>query len=289
MGIKGIKPVVSSVAIKRRIDYFKNKRVALDASIYFYQYLYRAPNDEECDKYVADGFLEQLKIFKRHKITPVYVFDGKALDNKKVLEDRQDRRDKLNSKMDLFTQEIIEGEIELSKLEENMDELVFTFDEDKIITESSLDIIDVDGNVVGVVDSDVIDVDVDGNIDGVDGNIDNTCEIVEDIRLSPKSQHMSLLMQKRELHTKLDERRESIQKLSKQARKPKSVNIENVKKLLKVLNVPYLQSPIESDALFYYLISTGKVDAIFTEDTDMLPLRCKSFVCGFGKKPILED
>lgn len=47
-------------------------------------------------------------------------------------------------------------------------------------------------------------------------------------------------------------------------------DIENLKKMLELFGVPYIQAPGEAEALGAYMSSIGKVKAVLTEDTDVL-------------------
>lgn len=282
MGVHSIKTLVGKSALSKTIASYRNQKVAVDASIYFYQYLYRSPTEDECDKYVADGFLQQLRTCRKHNITPIYVFDGAPTQHKKVLEDRKKQRDKVHSKVDVFNKDIEDYRQSIADIEQS----IILLDVNSEVNDNVNDE-EIDGNIIDV---DVVDT---GDVtEIVDGTAFDASE--QNVDLSPETKRAKHKydydVQKRELHTQIQqlheqiaERKDSVSKLEKQTRKPKSANIKKIKNLFDILGVPYVHSPVESDALFAYLQKNGKIDTIFTEDTDMLPLRCPSFVSGFGK------
>ena len=263
MGITNLKSLIRQCAIPRTIKHYKNKKGALDTSIFLYRYIYRSPNDDDCTRYIVDGFLQQLAKFKHHNIIPIYILDGVATQHKKVLEDRKKQRQKTTDKIITFEEEILQYTNSLQEIEQRMSEIVVTEDDANAKTE-----VDVVGEFV--TDS-----------PPPEGNV----EVVM-LPPSPKTQRIAIEMQRREMHTKIEERRESVHKLSKQNRKPTGNHVQSVKKLFDMLDVPYIHSPIESDALFAYLMKNKKIDFVVTEDTDMLPLGCSSFVCGFDNSKI---
>lgn len=268
MGINGLKSLIKKCAIPRKITHLRHKKIALDTSIFEYRFLYRSPTTEECTRFVIDGFLQQLRKFKRNNVIPIYVLDGKATQYKKALETRKKQRDKTTQRIQTFEEEIQQYESTIISIDQS--------------------IVDIDIKKTGNIDGTIIikEHDVIGQSEGnVESNVGDV-EANVDLPKSPKTQKLYYEIHKRELHTKIEERRESVHKLTKQTRKPTSENKVKIKKLFDLLNVPYIQSPEESDALFAYLMKNKKVDGVITEDTDMLPLACSSFICGFDNPRI---
>lgn len=271
MGIKDIKTLINDMSEDKKITHFKNKKVLVDASIYLYKFIYRAPNIEDSTRYVVDGFLQQLKTFKKYNIVPIYIFDGAASQHKKVLEERSKHREKLYSKAENTRKEVLEMEQRLSVVSNNLDTLV----DPLTLTLSQ--------SICGEGESeDGISSDSENEVKNASENVDLTVPLGD---VTDKNSMIQLLKNKqKELNSQIIEKRDSIIRLEKQTRKPNSDNVNTTMKVLDILGVPHVRSPVESDALCAYLIRNKKVDAVFTEDTDMLPLRCTSFVCGFDKE-----
>lgn len=261
MGIDGLKSLIGKCGASRNIKHYRYKKGALDTSIFLYRYIYRSPTEDECERYVIDGFLQQLQKFKKYNIIPIYIIDGTATQTKKVLEKRQTQRNKTNQKISTFQDEIQQFQQELLIMEEHTTVTTITSTDDTTIENEDNQIPDVLPTTITTP--------------------------TPTPTPTPTVDYEVFEIQKREIHTKIEERRESVYKLEKQTRKPTRNQTEQVKKLFDILNVPYIQSPIESDALFAYLMKQDKIDFVFTEDTDMLPLGCKSFVCGF-ENPRIE-
>lgn len=279
MGIKDIKTLVGEKCTTTKIINFKDKKVLVDASIYLYRFTYRAPSPEDSTRYVIDGFLQQLKIFKKYNIVPVYVFDGAATQHKKVLEERAEKRKKIAQRAELTRQEVIEIEKEIEKEMQFLLNIEFNDNETKPIKEPIEEIID---ESIKASIEETIDESIGKTIGGE--NESQGDEFQGDEFQGNENMRKLSEIKTRQLSEQLDVKRDSIYKLEKQIRKPTSENIRTSIKLFKLLGVPHIVSPVESDALCAYLTQTKKVDVVFTEDTDMIPLRCPSFVSGFDKE-----
>ena len=59
-------------------------------------------------------------------------------------------------------------------------------------------------------------------------------------------------------------------------------DIDDIKKMLSLFGVPFIQAPGEAEALGAYLVSKEKVKAILTEDTDVLAYGTKIFISDFN-------
>jgi exonuclease-1 len=51
----------------------------------------------------------------------------------------------------------------------------------------------------------------------------------------------------------------------------------------KTLGIPYIVAPYEADAQLYYLERTGEIDAIVSEDSDLLAFGCKNLITKMDK------
>ncbi len=59
--------------------------------------------------------------------------------------------------------------------------------------------------------------------------------------------------------------------------------IDDIKKLLKLLGIKYIQSYGEADTQIAYLFKLNKIDAVYSNDTDMLVFGCKILLTSFNK------
>jgi len=90
----------------RHLSTFANKKIAIDISIYLYQF-----------KKESDNWLSKLYrmciIFRHHRIRPIFVFDGfeRSIDKKKTLEKRREIRHELFEKIDEMEKIIDNGEM----------------------------------------------------------------------------------------------------------------------------------------------------------------------------------
>lgn len=82
----------------------------------------------------------------------------------------------------------------------------------------------------------------------------------------------------------VDRIREWIDKKEKQLVNISKQEIEDVKTLLSLFGVPYLQAEGEAEALGCYLYSIGKIDGILTEDTDVLTYGAKIYISNLDSK-----
>ena len=97
MGVKGllkfIRTKVPEVVVQRSLEYYRGKRLAVDTSIYMYQYM--------CAHDILGGFAYQVATFMRYGITPIYIFDGCPADAKS--ETLQKRREIVNKNVNKRT------------------------------------------------------------------------------------------------------------------------------------------------------------------------------------------
>lgn len=254
MGIANLKKLINEVAVRRNLSSYRGKRLAVDASIYLYQFIYRDEQDA-----VLKGVLKQLIKFHRFGITPVYVFDGKASSEVKIeVERRQFRREKVRNTLETL-------EIELGETLETLGDTVTAA---SIMAEAETVPV---GNVVVEIPFTELDVPLftrdsdDEEMEPADENDDGVGEFetTEDLMLRAVSIRSRILS------------------LQKQARRPTREMVEDCKQLFELLGVPYVQSPGESDPTLAEMALSGEVDGIISEDTDMLPYGCELFITGF--------
>lgn len=104
MGIKNLKYLINKYAadcIKQKsFAEYKNKIIAIDISIYFYQFIYKQTDPIEL-------FVKQALKFLKNGVIPLYVFDGKPPKEKNyVLNERNERKKDLMDKKDKIIEQI---------------------------------------------------------------------------------------------------------------------------------------------------------------------------------------
>lgn len=252
MGISNLKKIIGTSGIRKSLAEYRGKRVAVDASIWLYRFIYR---DE--DNAVISGVVGQLRQFHRHQITPVYVFDGKASAEIKIeIERRETRRARVNNALDTLECELAET---LETLGDNeAAALVIPPDPDPITGNVFVDV----SHVLPFEPNDIPQFIPDSD-DEMQPSITEETEDIETLQVK------AVRLQSR------------IQSLQKQTRRPTREIVNACKDLLTILGVPFVQSPGESDLMLSELIATGQVDAVMSEDTDMLPYGCHTFITGF--------
>jgi len=87
MGIKNLKKFINSKAKSGVLhvnpyDIFKNTMVAIDLSGYLYKFVYN--EDNKARNFYLKGLTEMIFDFLKHKIIPIFIFDGKPDEAKKT-------------------------------------------------------------------------------------------------------------------------------------------------------------------------------------------------------------
>lgn len=100
MGIKGLKQLIKKNcpdAIKKiQIESLANCKIAIDSSILLYKYRYLNKNDN----FHIEGFVNSVIFFLEKNIIPVFVFDGKPPEAKKlILEQRNETKNKMSEEL----------------------------------------------------------------------------------------------------------------------------------------------------------------------------------------------
>ena len=100
MGIKSLTKLINNNTIKGiqhvKIDYFKGKTIAIDASIVIYQSLINIPNTNSSKEvnHILGIYYKTIN-YLSNNITPIYIFDGKPPDGKLNL--LKERKEKANN------------------------------------------------------------------------------------------------------------------------------------------------------------------------------------------------
>lgn len=105
MGIKNLHKILKKyspdVYVERHLSEYAYKKVAIDISLYLFKY--KAVFGE---KWLA-SFLEMICCLRRNEVHPVFIFDGKAPQEKKKEQDaRKEQRDKLKSRLSTLEQDL---------------------------------------------------------------------------------------------------------------------------------------------------------------------------------------
>lgn len=132
MGIKELKILIDKNANKgiSKVNYneISNQIIAIDISIYLYKFSYGG------GKNFISNFLNQIVMFKKFNITPVYVFDGKPPDEKKeLLQNRKDLKKSKYERKEEIEKKLIEVDNNIEKNENDKDSLIFYKDHKKLL------------------------------------------------------------------------------------------------------------------------------------------------------------
>ncbi len=84
MGIKGLSKFLKDFGVKKTLEDYSSKVLAIDTSIYLYKYKYNTEGNNFLRKFVA-----QVSSFKKRGITPVYIFEGKPPPEKKLTTEKR--------------------------------------------------------------------------------------------------------------------------------------------------------------------------------------------------------
>ncbi len=255
MGITNLKKLIANCAVRRHLSSYGNKRLGVDASIWLYKFLYR--DDKHA---IIEGILKQIRQFHRYHITPVYVFDGKASSEVKlVVEKRQQQRQRVKDTLDTLGVELEET------LESLGDPVSAALVMDEIDT-APVGNIKFDSEIMPFTQMDVPLFIGDSDDEEFRGS--------EQIESNP-------ILESEELMLKVVRIQSRMLSLQKQVRRPTREAVEECKQLFELLGVPYRQSPGESDVTLAEMFLHGEVQGIMSEDTDMLPYGCECFITGF--------
>ena len=132
MGIKELKILIEKNASKgvSKVNYneIPNQIIAIDISIYLYKFSYGG------GKNFISNFLNQIVMFKKFNITPIYVFDGKPPDEKKeLLQNRKDLKKSKYERKEEIEKKIIEVDNNIEKNQNDKDSLNFYKDHKNLL------------------------------------------------------------------------------------------------------------------------------------------------------------
>lgn len=96
MGIKNIKKLISVYGTDTTLASLTGKKVAVDTSIFLYKFVYSGD--------YLQRFYDQIVMFAKNDVLPIYCFDGKAPPEKgKVLQQRKEKKQLIIDKLEQMT------------------------------------------------------------------------------------------------------------------------------------------------------------------------------------------
>jgi len=110
----------------------------------------------------------------------------------------------------------------------------------------------------------------------------NTAEVREILEKFSEKQPRSLLSNRPRID--IEKIRQEIERRRAQLAFPTEYDIENSKKLFNILGIPFYQAPLEAETMCADLCKTGGVDAVLSEDTDVLAYGSPIMLKGFDGK-----
>ncbi len=98
MGVKGLSKFLAQYSKPITFNDLQGKKIAIDTSIFLYKFKYNTINNEFLTR-----FYFQIKNFKKHSITPLYVFDGECPPEKKETQlKRHEQKEKSSEKNRIY-------------------------------------------------------------------------------------------------------------------------------------------------------------------------------------------
>ncbi len=90
MGVKGLSKFLAKYGKSIDFKYLEGKKIAIDTSIFLYKFKYNTEGNDFLKR-----FIYQIQNFRKHSITPIYVFDGECPPEKKETQaKRKEQREK---------------------------------------------------------------------------------------------------------------------------------------------------------------------------------------------------
>lgn len=113
----------------------------------------------------------------------------------------------------------------------------------------------------------------------------NTSEILPILsEFSKKRVSMKRLLTRKDQSINIHEITQEIQKVKSQIVSITSADFEITKKLFDILKVPYFQAPLEAETMCSDLCITNRIDAVISEDTDVLAYGSPVFLTKLNTK-----
>lgn len=220
-GSAGIQPI--------HLSMLAGKSIAVDVSIYMYRFLKT--------KELISGFYRMCQMFKAYNITPVFVFDGKAPDEKsRVLEERREAKRQAADELREVERQIAACEAVLSSQTGDI----------------SGALVDLSGNVV--VEEDV-------------AAAANVSPVLAPA-VAPAPEEVS------HVERRVVELNAQARRLHSKSVYLKSYHIRDVVKLVARQGLAYVKAPGEADVVCAAMCRRGEVFAVLSDDTDLFAYGC---------------
>jgi 5'-3' exonuclease len=315
MGIKGLGTLIKPCKKTVQLSNFKNCKIAIDISIFMYAYL-RQPRKNA----LLQGFYNQIQLFKKHNITPVYVFDGAPPSTKKVIKERVKIRKtseaKLNSKHKQFKEEFARIQRSVSKIsgkrmfttttksgqsDVKIDEADLPMDDtlqhsdlqqsdlqQSDLQQSDLQQSDLQQSDLKQSDlqqsdlnnTDEIEITKMSVKDSISAKI-NIAEIEEDLQnVNNETDKIKIQLAIGEMK-ELKSQQNDLVKNYVNTRYPNSTDRRNLRQLFQLTQIPFILAPYESDPLCAKLNQLNLVSACLSTDHDLLTFGCKTLITNF--------
>lgn len=239
MGIKDINKVIGSYAKQVNLKKYQGKTVGVDVMNWMYRFL-RSPGYAYHERPILKGFMNQITAFTKNGVTPFYVFDGEASEEKSgTIEKRKEAQNSLGNRLSTYEDELIKR---------NLNDVI---------------LINNDSGDINIEDKEPINLDQIVNEEvgesGVGEEGDEIVNIYEDVMNGNALENMTD-----------DDLKKKITTMKMQSRNPTYKDIKLCKKLFNFMNVKYIHAPGEADEILASLEKHGMINAVLSADMDML-------------------
>lgn len=279
MGIRGLERIIkenqssdcNSIEVKSLKD-FSGKYVCIDTSEFIVRSLIKDKN------YHVSGILNLLEKCLRNNVIPCFVFDGKPPKEKRnVLNERCKKKKKAIAKIKTIDEES-KDILEINDLIERLNDLKnseteVSSDQERI---SPADFIDDDNNVENMK---YLKREIMSRISSSSSLIDLTTPS-RSISTSPVDSDEDVFefdntdILQRSFELKLLELSDEKKKMKKKCHNYNDGHINDIKGLLELFSIPYIEASCESDFVCTALCKLGIVDAVISNDMDFIVLGC---------------
>ena len=253
MGVKNINKIIGKYSHYVPLKNYQNKRIGVDARNWMYRFL-RSPAYSHHKYPILKGFVNQINTFAKYNISPIYVFDGKASEEKlDTLQKRKNQHDSVVSRIELYKQELERRGVTLDA--DSILEMINDNDDVDVSVEDIINAIDGEGNIdlSKIIEDDNGDVEGDGDGDG-DGEGEGEGEEGDD-----DFKHMTA-----------EDIQNKIESLTTQTLVPTYKDTDLCKRLFAFTGVKYISAQGEADEVLGMLYKKHEVDAILSADMDLL-------------------
>ena len=254
MGIKNLNFLIekySPAAINYKyLCVYEYKYIAIDISIYLYKFIYRNGDALEL-------LAKQVMRLLKNRVIPVYIFDGKPPNEKSdVLNERRNIKKESLLKQEKI-KEIIKIKEELKKGDRNEQNEKIIEIEEKINEEIK---------IINIIENKL-------------NNIEKETEAATETEINEYINEYGEMLMGYEIEDLMEE----LEKLKKNMIIIDKKVIDDCKKLLTNMGIPYIVANGEAEALCARLIQKGYVMACLSEDMDILANGGKLFLRNFNE------